>query len=141
MPETAPRALVVSLVAGRMRLRLPGPRDDAAFFALLAQRALMLPGVLGVSANPTTAGLLLRFRGAAEALLAAAAKDGLFRATPPAPAARNPSAAQLAPLGAAAFGFLAALQAARGAVLPPATSLLWYAGNLLRGSPSAAPEE
>jgi hypothetical protein len=124
-----------------MRLRLPGHRDDAAFFGLLAQRALMLPGVLGAAANPTTAGLLLRFHGAAEALLAAAAKERLFRATPPAPAARTPSAEQLAPLGVAALGFLAALQAARGALLPPAATLFWYAGSLLRGSPSAAPEE
>ncbi len=140
MPE-APRAIIVSAVAGRMRLRLPGHRDDAAFFALLAQRALMLPGVVGAAANPTTAGLLLRFRGAAEAVLAAAAKEGMFRATAQAPATRTPSAAQFAPVGAAAFGLLAALQASRGAVLPPAITLLWYAGSLLRGSPASDPQE
>jgi len=136
MPD-APRAVIVSLVTGRIRLRLPAHRDDAAFFAMLAQRALMLPGVLGAATNPCTAGLLLRFRGAAGALLAAAAKEGLFRATLPATPPPTPSAAQLAPVGVAAFGLLAALQAARGAVLPPATTLLWYAGSLLRGQSAA----
>lgn len=136
-----PRAVIVSRVAGRMRLRLPDHRDDAAFFALLAQRALMLPGVVGAAANPATAGLLLRFRGTEEALLAAAAKDRLFRAAVPASAPRTPTAAQLAPVGAAALGLLAALQAARGAVLPPAATLLWYAGSLFRSAPVADPEE
>lgn len=140
MPEV-PRAIIVSAVAGRMRLRLPAHRDDAAFFALLAQRALMLPGVVGAAANPMTAGLLLRFGGAAEAVLAAAAREGIFRAAAQAPATRMPSAAQLAPFGAAAFGVLAALQAARGAVLPPAVTLLWYAGSVLRGAPAPDPEE
>jgi hypothetical protein len=136
-----PRAVIVSRVKGRMRLRLPDHRDDAAFFALLAQCALMLPGVVGAAANPATAGLLLRFRGTEDALLAAAAKDGLFDAAAPAPTRRTPKAAQLAPVGAAAFGLLAALQAARGAVLPPAVTLLWYAGTLFRSAPVTETEE
>jgi hypothetical protein len=140
MPEV-PRAIIVSAVAGRLRLRLPGHRDDAAFFALLAQRALMLPGIVGAAANPITAGLLLRFQGTPEAVLAAAAKEGLFRATAAAPVAPPPSAAQLAPVGAAAFGLLAALQASRGAMLPPAATLLWYAGSLLRGLAAPDPQE
>jgi len=118
-----------------MRLRLPAHREDAAFFARLAQRALMLPGVTAAAGNPLTAGLLLRFRGEASAVLAAAAREGLFRAAAPAAGARHTaSAAQLAPLGAVALGLLALLQASRGAVLPPAATLLWYAGALLRGT-------
>ncbi|MBR0683035.1 hypothetical protein GXW74_21260 [Roseomonas eburnea] len=141
MPDL-PQAVVVSAVAGRMRLRLPAHRDDAAFFARLAQRALMLPGVTGAAGTPLTAGLLLRFRGDAETVLAAAAREGLFRAAQPVPdQGHAASAAQLAPLGAAAFGLLALLQAARGAVLPPAATLLWYAGSLLRGATQPTPEE
>ena len=141
MPEL-PRAIVVSAVAGRMRLRLPGHRDDHAFFARLAQRALILPGVTGAAGNPITAGLLLRFRGEASAVLTAAARDGLFRAAWPASAAAHAtSASNLAPLGAAGLGLLAVLQATRSAVLPPAITLLWYAGSLLRGITPPAPEE
>lgn len=136
MPDL-PRAVVVSVTAGRVRLRLPAHRQDAAFFARLAQRALMLPGVTAAAGNPLTAGLLLRFRGDADGVLAAAAEEGLFRAAAPAPRA-TAGAAQLAPLGAAAFGLLALLQASRGALLPPAATLLWYAGALLRG---AAPHD
>jgi hypothetical protein len=136
-----PRAVIASAVAGRMRLRLPAHRGDAAFFALLAQRALMLPGVVGAAANPLTAGLLLRFRGAPEAVLAAAAREGLFCSAAPAPVSVLPAAARLAPLGAAVLGLLAALQAWRGAVLPPAATLLWYAGSLLRASAGSAIEE
>jgi hypothetical protein len=124
-----------------MRLRLPDHRGDVAFFAVLAQRALMLPGVVGAAANPATAGLLLRFRGGTDALLAAAAESRLFHAAAPARAARTPTPAQLAPVGAAALGLLAALQAARGAVLPPAATLLWYAGSLFRSASAADPEE
>jgi len=133
MPDL-PRAVVVSAVAGRMRLRLPAHKDDTAFFSRLAQQVLMLPGVTGTAGNPLTAGLLVRFRGSPEAVLTAAARDKLFRAAPPAahPAA-SAAVKSLAPVGAAAFGLLAALQASRGVLLPPAATLLWYAGSLLRG--------
>ena len=83
---------------------MPGHRGDAAFLAMVAQRALMLPGIVSAVGNPITAGLLPRFRGAPEAVLAATGKDGLFRAT--ALATPTPSAAQPAPVGAAAFGLL-----------------------------------
>lgn len=141
MPDL-PHAIVVSAVAGRMRLRLPAHRDDAAFFAALARRALMLPGVTGAAGNPLTAGLLLRHRGDASAVLSAATADGLFRATRAAAAqARATSARNLAPLGAAGLGLLALFQATRGTVLPPAITLFWYAGSLLRGIMPADPEE
>jgi hypothetical protein len=119
-------------VPGRIRLRIVGHRGDARFFALLAQRALMLPGVLAVSANPATCGLLLRFHGELPALLEAAAREGVFATDPtdlPAGDARPVADARLATM---LFGGLAALQVLRGSLLPPAVTLAWYAANLLR---------
>lgn len=134
MPDI-PRALIVSSLAGRMRLRLPEHQHDAAFFRLLGQAVLMLPGVTASSTNALTAGVLIRFRGPPEALLAAAAKEGVFCAdTPVSPLGQN-SAAQLAPLGAAALALMAMLQAARGSILPPAATLIWYAASLILAAP------
>ena len=140
MPDI-PSALIVSSLAGRLRLRFPDHRDDAAFFRQLGQGVLMLPGVTASSTNALTAGVLIRFRGTTEALLAAAVREGVFRAAMIPTALRAPKVADLAPIGAAAFGLMALLQAARGSILPPAATLIWYAASLILASPKAGASE
>ncbi len=140
-PPKPPIARIVSAVPGRVRLRLSPQAGGAAWFAAIARQSLALPGVVSAAANPLTGGLLLRFRGELDAVLAAAEETGLFRLE----ADHNGTAGQTlqaARLGAALFGLLAAVQAVRGAILPPATTLLWYAGSLMRlgdGQASGSP--
>jgi hypothetical protein len=130
MPADLPRARIASAVPGRLRLRFSAQRGDAAFFATLAPRALVLPGVLAARATPATGGLLLRFHGDLAALLEAAARERLFAATLPREAGLASRPAELGRIGGTALALLAVVQALRGAVLPPAVTLLWYAGSL-----------
>lgn len=99
----------------------------------------MLPGVMAAAANPDTAGLLLRFRGEVGAVLDAAARQRLF-VVPPQNRAPEPGGARAGRLGVLVLGGLAAVQAARGVLLPPAATLLWYAGSLLDGGADGGEE-
>lgn len=125
-----PLARLASVAPGRVRLNLGPAGRDPARAAALARETVLLPGVVSAAANPLTGSLLLRFRGEAGTVFAAAARQGLFRVdtTPQRPAAP----ARAAPIAAAALGLLAAVQALRGAILPPAVTLLWYAASLAR---------
>jgi hypothetical protein len=127
-----PLARVASHAPGRVRLRLAAHRGDAAFFSAVSAAALMLPGVTAAAANPETAGLLLRFRGDLATVLNAAAREGLFTVAAPSRAPES-RAARAEGLGGLLLGGLALVQMTRGVILPPALTLLWYAGSLLRG--------
>lgn len=123
-----PLAWLASVAPGRVRLNLGPAGRDPARAAGLARESLLLPGVVSAAANPLTGSLLLRFRGEAETVFAAAARQGLFRVET---TRQRPAApARAAPIAAAALGLLAAVQALRGAILPPAVTLLWYASSL-----------
>lgn len=123
-----PPARLTSVAPGRVRLNLGSAGRDPARATALARDALLLPGVVSAVANPLTGSLLLRFRGEAEPVFAAAARQGLFRV---ATTGQRPAApARAAPIAAVALGLLAAVQALRGAVLPPAVTLLWYAASI-----------
>lgn len=123
-----PLARLVSVAPGRVRLNLGAAARDPTRATALARECLLLPGVVSAVANPLTGSLLLRFRGERETVFAAAAQRGLFRLATEQPCPLAP--AQAAPLAATALGLLAAIQTLRGAVLPPAVTLLWYARSL-----------
>lgn len=126
-----PLARLVSVAPGRVRLNLGAVARDPTRASALARECLLLPGVVSAVANPLTGSLLLRFRGERETVFAAAAQKGLFRLATERPCPAAP--ARAAPLAAAALGLLAAIQTLRGAVLPPAVTLLWYARSLGSG--------
>lgn len=135
-------AVLVHSMPGRLRLRLARPRDPGleALAAELAGR----PGILKVSFRAETGSLLIlhdgRFRPQDDPALRL-----VQRAAPGAAAKSAPKPSSAAPTrvaaasrtgdlaGAAAFSGLALLQMARGRVMPPAITLLWYAATLLAG--------
>ncbi|MCS6853281.1 MAG: hypothetical protein NZ523_00790 [Elioraea sp.] len=131
-----PSARITSLASGRVRLNLGAAGRDPARATALARDSLLLPGVVSAVANPLTGSLLLRFRGEAETVFTAAARRGLFRVCPHTAAPSSP--ARAAPVAAAALALLAVFQALRGAVLPPAVTLLWYAASIGRDDGEAA---
>jgi hypothetical protein len=73
-----PDAILVHHIDGRMRLRIPGKRDDLAFFERLTDALSKLPDVERVSANPATTSVLIHHRGSSDALLSACEKAGLL---------------------------------------------------------------
>lgn len=133
-------AVLVHSMPGRLRLRLVRPRHPG--IEPLAAELSRRHGVLKVAFRVETGSLLVlhdgRFRPEA---------DPALRLLTPRSAPAGPSSArsgragvaqaarpQLGGIaGAAAFSGLALLQVARGRVLPPAVTLLWYAAALLGG--------
>ena len=127
-------AQVVHYLPGRCRLRMPGMRGEADFFARLKSDLLCeftdsrvtvnaLTGSVLVEGKATNLGELERLgqeRGWFELSVAECAADE--STVPTGEAARRAMMA--------AFLVLAVLQIARGQVLVPATSLLWYAFDM-----------
>lgn len=146
-------AWVVHQTAERLRLRIPDRRYDEPWFADLGHRLAGLPGVRAVRVNAQTAGVLLRLDPATgRDQLAHIVSAGLLRIAGEGPVL-SPSLAGLRravdrldhALARVTGGhgdvrtltfilllILALTQAARGQVLAPATSLLWYAYDLVR---------
>lgn len=147
-------AWIVHQIAGRLRLRIPQRRKDVAFFNATVDFLQTLPGVTLAKANPATASLLIEFD--ASTTVPAQLKRYLREhqiemdyGDPPMQAARpsikkgidqldqyiglmSQQATDLRSIGVLFFLALSVLQMARGQVLAPATSLLWYALYLLR---------
>ncbi len=120
---------------GRLRLRLPALRGDAAGLAALAEALAALPGVAAVQPFPTTGSLLLLHAGEGQAVLDRAGAAGLLvlrDANPPAPGPALPPGAALPAAGALAAVGLAAVQLLRKQALPPALTLGFYALRLAR---------
>jgi hypothetical protein len=61
--DNRPRAYMVHRTSDRMRIKVPGRRRDAIFFAALQRRLLQLDGVDGVEINSLTASVLIRHDG------------------------------------------------------------------------------
>ncbi len=158
-----PAAYIAHFTPGRVRLRIPSRRRDSVFFAEVKMAVEGWPGIGEVRTNPRTASVLVLFSDAAAALAHAHNSD-LFEireAEPPSPSqpgvplayraqekARSlsrwleqftggrtdlRSLLLLALVGAAAY------ELHRGNIRAPATSLLWYATELL-GARSTAIE-
>lgn len=148
-----PVGLVAHACAGRTRLSFAAHKGDAATLTALCDGVVGLPGVHGVEGRPTTGSLIVSHEGTAERLIEAAAAARVFRMHEPAAGGDVPGATEndwQAIVGAAlkeyggsvgvsrgaaalAFVTMAAIQASRGNVLPPAATALWYAASLLLG--------
>lgn len=154
-------AYQVHRTAERLRLRVPDRRHDAAFFSGLGERLSALPGIVEVSGNPVSAGLLIRLDPTHEQdpvpAIEAAGLIQIVAGPPPLSPAltafrratqridrdleeRTGGSADLRTLAFVLLLALALRQALRGQLLAPAASLLWYAFELLRFVP-AAPEQ
>ena len=156
-------AWIVHQTAGRLRLRLPQRRKDPVYLEALAAAAAELPGVLAAQPNPVTGSLLLLYEedqadDFADALDRLVDAHGIVLqlGTPPMPPARpvlqrglagidrylgqlSQQATDLRSLGIMLFLALSLVQLGRGQVLAPASSLLWYALDLLREPGGRAP--
>jgi hypothetical protein len=139
-------------VAGRARLRIPERRGDAAYFARLRDRLGGCPEVGEVEVNAVTGSVLVHHRGDLRAILAFANEASLFAVDSSLPS-EVPLAVRLRAEAVAAdsglrrlaggavdlwtalslglFG-LACLQAARGRLLGPASTLAWAALTAIR---------
>ena len=158
---TSAAAYLVHRIPGRARLRVPGRRNDIAFFNELAAALAGGEGVQGVEANPRAASLLVTFAGELEPILEPAQRRGLLTLADP-EVAEPPLAGQLqaqfqdlgARLAKASGGQLdlatavalfflitGLVQLARGQVLAPATTLLFSAGGLLSAASARASED
>ena len=126
-----PSAEVVHRVNGRLRLRVAERRGDGPWFATTRKSLAAFPGVSRVTANPDTGTFLVRGKDLALRRIPEIAEDrGWFALAGPA-APRLPAGDALAGLAPVFFG-LAVLQAARGQIMVPALSLLWYALEIVR---------
>jgi hypothetical protein len=137
MPDPAARAWIAHRLPGRVRLRFAGKRGDAAFLTACADEIRTLPGVRSVETGATACSLLILHEGPFEPIGLEAVSRGLFVLgdEQPEPSADVAAlAAAVPPMLAAAggLGALALLQLSRGAILPPAITLLWYAASLAR---------
>jgi hypothetical protein len=153
-----PEARVCHFTTGRLRLKIPEKRRDDAFFRTVEQRLAGWDSVDRVEVNSLTASVLVTFTDPAAVFTENALKNDLFTVvydTPDAEAghtrqALTERATELwrgadralrrwtdggADIRSAAFVALlagAAYQLLRGRIAPPAATLLWDAGDMLR---------
>ena len=147
-----PSAQVVHRSAGRLRLSVPAMRRQEAWFAAVRDTLAGLDGAGDVQVNPLSASVLLDgIRIDESGLFEIATGRGLFALEAGDNATLSPGPGVLdfldefkaLPWGglrrAASLGYLglAAVQAFRGQVLPPALTLLWYG---IGESPPGPPE-
>jgi hypothetical protein len=134
---TAPVATIDHALNGRTRLRIKSMRGDPGYFAGLEEGLVRCEGVIKVVASPRTAGVLITHQADGLPAIAAIARQrGWFEL----PVSGNTGSFELSPgfphpdtrlILAGVYGGLAAVQALRGNVLPPAMALFWYALALL----------
>lgn len=143
-----PTAYVVHAMPGRVRVRVPHRKGDAAFFDGMASRLAEIPAVTAVVTNPLTGSVLVHFTGDIEALAISAM--ALLELSPP-PAQpimqrvrgevanvdmtiRRLTNGELDARSVMFCGLLAfsAVQLLRGNILAPAATMLWYTAELAR---------
>lgn len=146
-----PEAKVVHTMPGRMRLRVPDHKGDSAYFARVEQKLMGAAGITNIVTSPLTASVLVLFSGDESAVLEAAVERELFQRAPDATA--EPSLLALASKRMDRFertvdevttgrfnlfellftGLVGAalLQAIRGQLLGPSSTLLSYAVALI----------
>lgn len=154
------KAYLVHKAPGRLRLRVPEMRGEIPFFRELVARISQLEHVESVRANPDTGGvLILHRRDAQQALLErVAAAVNLTEEEYVPPSAFSRAATGLAKLdeviaretrGGSSLSSvmflvlvgMAIAQIARGQVMAPASSLLWYALDLTRVKRTRTPAD
>ncbi|UCE30307.1 MAG: hypothetical protein JSW68_09460 [Burkholderiales bacterium] len=122
---------------GRTRLRLIGGRGDFDALEALAQRLADIDGVLAVDARPATASVIVHHAVDFALVAGDAAARGMMTLVEREIGTRDPrrpsialEPRQLAALGSAvALASLGIWQMARGALLPPALTLLVWAAR------------
>jgi len=153
-----PEARVCHLTHGRLRVRIPAKRRDEAFFRTARERLASWNSIEAVEVNPLTASVLVHFRDLGALFAENAMKNDLFtvdfealRAEPERPhqaltdwARQRWADADKAlrrwtdgsgDIRSAAFLIAvigALVQLYRGQIAPPAATLLWDAGDMLR---------
>ena len=73
-----PIAYIEHQIPGRLRLRIPERRGDVAFFQRVVEALSKLTDIKELDGSPLTGSVRIRHSGTAEAMAAAAAKEGLF---------------------------------------------------------------
>lgn len=152
------RAVVVHQAPGRMRLRIPERKRQAAFFERLKSQLAAPNGIVSVEANPLTGSVTIAHSLDVEQIARHAREAGLFEIDT---RGREPVAVALAQgsesldrrlrrasggsldLFSVAFLGLAGVgvwQLVRGNVSAPAVTLFWYAASLILMARSAAAE-
>ena len=149
----AVKAYVIHHAPGRIRLRVPERRHQASFFADLQERLSKCGNVTAAEANPLTGGVLVRYTGEIEAVVAQALSNGLHEivdienSPPPVAtvtervrdqfarideAVKRQTAGEIDARSLAILGLLgtAFAQILRGDILGPAIPLLWYASQM-----------
>lgn len=147
-----PEAHISHQLPGRTRLRIPSRRGDESYFAQINQQLIAIGSghITHVSSNSLLGTVLVVHRNSLSKLKLAAAQHGLFQLNEqalPAPLLSERIAANVVAINTAAnriispsldvqglvlvslFG-LAAVQFARGHVLPPTLTLLWYSFSM-----------
>jgi len=146
-----PSGYIAHQTGDRLRLRVPSRKGDAAYFAHVEQALMGCEGVTYIEANPLTASILVRYDGTTEELSQEALTQGLFALDlEPRPAnpvlsavsarmdqfdgiLRRTSGGSFDLLEVAFVGLIGAsiVQALRGQVLSPASTLLTNAMSIL----------
>lgn len=147
---TGVTAHLVHRAPGRYRLRIPRCRGDVAFFETLADVLSAMEEVEAVEANPRTGGVLIRhdeldFETLANALEGHAELNEAYVAPSRFSEAveglnelddwinrKSDGGSTLTSVLFLVLVTLGLAQIARGQILAPATSLLWYALDLVR---------
>ena len=157
MPDL-PEGRVCHLTAGRVRVKIPEKRRDEAFFSTVKERLASWGSIEAVEVNPLTASVLVHFNDLGALFAENAMKNELFTIDFEALKAeherpRQPLTAWArqrwadadkllrrytngnADIRSAAFLIAvigAVVQLYRGQIAPPAATLLWDAGEMLR---------
>lgn len=149
---TLPQAWLAHACSGRARLRIPDRRHDGNYFALVANTLRANDAIVTAEFNPATASLVIRHRGELASVAQFAATSGLFAlvsSTPVGESALRSASDGLRTISGAVQGMtngvldapslayaglvgLAVVQALRGHVAGPATTLLWNALTLVQ---------
>jgi hypothetical protein len=157
MPDL-PEGRVCHLTSGRARVKIPERRRDEAFFNTVKQRLASWSSIAAVEVNPLTASVLVHFRDLGALFAENAMKNDLFAIDFEALQAERERPRQAltawarqrwvdadkllrrwtdgnADIRSAAFLIAvvgALVQLYRGQIAPPAATLLWDAGEMLR---------
>ncbi len=150
-----PDARIVHRLPGRLRIKVDSHKRDVAFFSMLSNQLLSCPGVLGVTASPVTASVLIQHAAAETKIVQFVTAHKLLNVRS---GDAGPAGAQ-AQMTAGLQGFsrelqhaaggalnldavivmgltgLAIQQAIEGNIMVPAASLLWYAYSASRMPP------